>query len=253
MEFDLKIYSYQINKDKIGDVIKIYENIEEASLDTGVSRAKVSESINEAKVVTTSKIIKTTKEIVPGVSVTLDSKRIKFEYFFSGGVHFEDLENSFYKRVIRYENGERIYDENNLWRMVMEANDVYVSNTGYIKTAKGKINRGVKIGDCYYARLNGKKLNIKMESLVVKYFNTQPVGNKIEDLKQNKPMRVAKVTIKGHKLAGVYKSFSQAERETGINRQLLSEKCKIGHIIGEDLWFSEEYHPEIIKQCFAED
>lgn len=99
MEFDLRIYSYNCDNGKIGTLITIYNNIEEANNDTEVSRSKIKESITENKIVTTSKINKTTKEIVPGLTIDLSVTRVKMNYFFTGGIYFDEVNNGFYRRV----------------------------------------------------------------------------------------------------------------------------------------------------------
>lgn len=253
MEFDLKIYSYECRGGKIGKVDNIYENIEEAHNETGVSKSKIKKSITEGIIVSFHKPIKTTKEIVPGLTIVTDSSRIKLMFFFTGGICFEEMKNGYYKRIIKYENGNKIYDNDNIWQQIEEGGDMYISDTGYIKTVSGKINKGYDINGHLYARIKTEKgkIAIKKEDLVAKYFSDIKIKTKHTE-KEEKAIRVVRLT-KQHILYGIYDSYREAERETGVNRELITKICDTDHIEGDYLWYSETKHPQIIRRCFGED
>lgn len=267
INIDLKVYQYESMEGERGRVISIFANIKEASLACNHDEKKIRHSILTGDETVTRRIMK--DQIVgKGGKITIKNNSYLSRHFFSAGLEFESKpvnipsvdffrknlkfnpKFNYFKRIVRYDNGgNKIYDYENIW-VTIEEDDILISNTGLVKTVKGKINKGYSIKGKYYIKIGKDKKYLLLQDLITKYFDSNGEPENIDiDIKT---IRIIKVD-KNFNLRGYYESYKQAAEESSIDWRTVKKYIDKQSIDDNYLWFSDDKDCQLIDKYMKPD
>lgn len=242
MEAENKIYYYESMNKKRGKLLNTFDTIEQASQKTRYSKHKIRKSINENRCVC--------------LKEKIDGNIYKEFAFFYSGLKFEKIQGV-WKRIIKYDDHDgKIYSNDN-WSPIEESEDIFISDSGLVKTSNGIINRGNAIGGITYVRIykEGKQINILLKDLRDKYFgDPSSEDNDYEKVKKEKEMElknslkedrvteIVKIDTNG-RLLGYYNSYSHAAKENNIDWRTIKKYVKSGKEKDGFYWYSGDTYP----------